>query len=405
MSEHSGGKSLKRAQERFRTWTLEEALPVWAEQGRDEPGFGFHEHLTLAGRPAGVAFKRTRVQARQIYVFSHAQLLGAYPGLAPATDSYRFITRHGLRGDGAWVRTIGRRGGVVDPAADLYDLAFVLFALAWYSRASGEAEPLRLARRTAEFIRSTMAAPGGGYHNVVPVEPGHRQQNPHMHLLEATLALYAVTGDALYAEMASELLDLFRTRLHHGQTGTLGEFFDDALEPAAGEAGDHIEPGHHYEWVWLLDQYANLFDCALPEEAERLYHFAERHGRRQADPGILDVVARDGTVRKSSVRVWPQTEALKAHAAMARRGRDTAGRITDGIGHLHERHLDPAPRGMWHEHFGPDGTLLVDNIPSSSFYHIFMAFSEVAALLQPGALAGLRTPPQPKDAGNAATSA
>jgi hypothetical protein len=34
-----------------------------------------------------------------------------------------------------------------------------------------------------------------------------------------------------------------------------------------------------------------------------------------------------------------------------------------------------------------------------------MAFSEVAALLQPGALAGLRTPPQPKDAGNAATSA
>ena len=158
-------EDLQATQSRFRAWIVQDALPVWASTGRDSPGLGFHEQMTLEGQPANVAFKRLRVQARQIYVFSHAAVLGRYDGMDAALDSYRFIRRHALRDDGGWVRTMGRSGGVLDPAADLYDLAFVLFALAWLARATGDREPLVLARRTAGWILTSKAAESGGYHN------------------------------------------------------------------------------------------------------------------------------------------------------------------------------------------------------------------------------------------------
>lgn len=365
----------------LRAWLFDHALPFWAQAGRDGPGLGFHEHLTLDGRPAEVPFKRVRVQARQVHVFSHAALLGWQGGLDAARHGYAFMVAHGSREDGAWVRAMGRHGGVLDPAADLYDLAFVLFALAWYARASGEAEPLARARRTLDWVRATMAAPAGGFHNAWPVEPGARQQNPHMHLLEAALALYETTGDAHYADFARELAALFRDRFLDPATGTLGEFFTDDLRPAAGEAGDHVEPGHHYEWVWLLDQHARLTGEDTSAEAERLYRFAEAHGVDRATGAVLDVVGRDGLVRRASSRLWPQTEAIKAHAAMLRRGEPAGPRIRACADTLLRRHFSDCPPGTWREHFDAEGRAFLDRIPSSSFYHIVMAFGELDRLV------------------------
>ncbi len=376
------GPGVHAAQDRFRHWMLNDALPVWASTGHDGPGLGFSEQFQLDGSPSPVGFKRMRVQARQIYVFSHAQILGWTGGAALATDAHAFITRHGLRDDGAWVRTMGRAGGVLDATADLYDLAFVLFALAWYARASGESQPLAQARRTAEWIRANMgAALGGGYYNTLPVEPGHRQQNPHMHLLEACLALFETSGDAYYAEMAHELLALFQARLHDPASGTLGEFFDDTLTAPPGPLGDHIEPGHQYEWVWLLDQCNRLLGTAAEPQISQLYAFAEAHGRDPSGVAVLDVVGRTGAVRHASSRLWPQTEALKAHAAMTRRGMMVDARITTGLTHLMDRHLTGAPRGMWREHFDAQGLPMGDKIPASTFYHLFMAYADLEALL------------------------
>ncbi len=376
----SDAASMRERQARFRAWMFDDALPVWADVGRDAPGLGFQEHLTPEGLPAGAPFKRMRVQARQIYVFSHAHRLGFAGGIDAAGDALRFITAHGLRADGAWVRTLGRDGGVLDAAVDLYDVAFVLFALAWFSCATGEQAPLAQARRTLQWVRANMAAPGGGFHGVIPMEPGHRQQNPHMHLLEAALALYEASQDGFFAEVARELVALFRSHFHHVESGTLGEFYDDLLQPAAAEAGTHIEPGHLYEWAWLLDRYGRAFGDEPGAEITRLYDFAEAHGRDPTGAAVLDVLNRDGTVRSAGTRLWPQTEALKAHTAMGRRGRAVDGRIAVGLDNLLARHLSGCPRGMWRDHFtGVGGGVIGTKIPASSLYHLFSAYAELTA--------------------------
>ena len=209
-------------------WLFGLALPYWSSVGLDRRGpeqrsFGACEHMTLDGRPARPGYKRMRVQARQLYVFSEAARRGVAGAGGIAHGIHAFMSK-GARPDGGWARRLDPDGAILDPTADLYDLAFVLFSLAHHAQASGETAPLRQAERTLAFLRRAMARPSGGFANTTPAEPGWRQQNPHMHLFEAALALLEVTGDARWRTLADELFALFRTALLERESGTLGEY-------------------------------------------------------------------------------------------------------------------------------------------------------------------------------------
>ena len=365
---------------RFRAWLFDTALPLWVETGCD-PGHGAHEHLTANGAPGLPGFKRLRVQARQLVVFSQAAMLGWSRGEAAAHAIYRFMTRHAEAhhvDTHPWARRLTRAGDVLDPTADLYDLAFVLLALAWYGRLTGSPEPIDRADRLLDWLDRSMALPAGGYANTLPTEPGWRQQNPHMHLLEALLALYETTGADRYAGRAASLVDLFRSRLLDPHTGTLGEYFDQDWSPAPGDDGDMIEPGHHYEWVWLLGEADRLIGTETGAERTALYGFCERHGI-DPDTGLVrDGLSRDGRIRKGSARLWVQTEALRAHTVMGRQ--DEIPRVLDN---LLGRYLAHPVAGAWTDQLDAEFMPVGRDIPASSFYHVVTGYAALDRLLSP----------------------
>src|SRR5262249_25533413 len=123
-----------------------------------------------------------------------------------------------------------------------------------------------------------------------------------------------------FLKLADRLVDLFRDHFFDPTTGTLGEFFTDEWVKAAGAEGTHVEPGHHYEWVWILREYERLSGRNVDPEKRVLYAFANQFGRQPGSGLIVDVLDRSGTVRDASTRIWPQTEAIKAHAVMADSG-------------------------------------------------------------------------------------
>src|SRR3546814_21110627 len=95
-------------------------LPFWADVGVDGADGGFVERLTLPGAPADDDYKRIVVQARQIYAFSHAHVLGAGDyALAAAQNGYRFMTGHGWDADhGGWCFSVRRDGASLDRRKD-----------------------------------------------------------------------------------------------------------------------------------------------------------------------------------------------------------------------------------------------------------------------------------------------
>lgn len=362
--------------ESVRRWLFDAALPRWAEAGRDPRG-GFAETLGLDGGPTDNPVRRMRVQARQIYVYCHAAIDDwDGPARAAADDGLDFLTTRYWHPDGGFIFSLDGDGKPVNETRETYEQAFALNAFAWYHRAFGDTAVLDWARRVLDFLDGTLAADNGGYREAVP-DQLPRRQNPHMHLFEAMMSLYEATGDGEYRDRAGRLFALMRTRFVDPDTGTLGEFFDADWSPASGDTGSHLEPGHHYEWTWLIHHWAGLADDpGVRVLADPLYAFAVESGTDPADGLAFDVVGRDGAVREDTKRLWVQTEALKAHLAMAEAGNpDAMARAERSLAGIFDRYL-AVGNGVWQDHIRRDGSGFAKTAPASSFYHLYLAFSE-----------------------------
>lgn len=363
----------------FHRWMFRAALPWWAANGIDRVNGGYVEQMTMDGRDAAVPFKRTRVTARQIYVFSHGYMLGFEKGLDVAKHGVEFLVSKTWNGpDKGFARKLTREGTPLDPTPDLYDIAFCLFAFSWFYRASGDKTARDWMHRTLDFIEAHMRFPGGeGFENELP-RKSLRWQNPHMHLTEAALASFEATGEERFAGLARELTDLFETRFFDPKTGTLAEWFTDDLKRAPGEDGHIVEPGHHFEWAWILNSARKQLRLDLGDTIRAVAGFAEKHGIDSESCAAFNSIRDDGTPVDRGSRTWPNTERIKTAIALYELdGTDPASMIRTSGSLLLERYLANTPHGTWVDAFGGSGKPVVDSIPASTLYHVFLAFTEV----------------------------
>ncbi|MEJ6788930.1 AGE family epimerase/isomerase [Brevundimonas sp. BR2-1] len=361
----------------FDRWLRLNALPIWATIGVDDNG-GFRETIDLSGSVSG-EFRRARVQARQAYVYCAA---GDFGWSGP----WRSVVSRGLvrfeatnrRDDDLYRTLVSADGAALDDSAFLYDQAFVLFAFAAAAKA-GIAPELMTER--AHAVRAALAGvrvPAGGWR-----EAGDHpyQANAHMHLLEACMAWEAIEPKGEWRAMADEIVALARRAFIDPHGGFLREFFDESWASAAGEDGRLVEPGHQFEWAWLLTRWGRLRgeDWAL-ETAIRLYDV----GSRGVDPvrGVaMDALNDDLSVRSEQARLWPQTERLKAALILTEKAKgeqrarllDDAGKALAGL----QRYLEPS--GLWRDKMRADGGFVDEPAPASSLYHIMVAWEQVRA--------------------------
>ena len=385
---HVAGCSLKA----YREWITGTALPTWATTGFDPAAGRFRERLDRTGAPVDVPH-RAMVQARQIYVFAHACHLGWFPdggGLAEVAMASLLRDFGDVSGgEASFAFSVDARGRVVSGTRDAYAHAFVLFTLAWLHRLNGDPALLRLADQTNAFVKARLVDPRhGGVFDAYPEAPPGKRQNPLMHLLEAYLALERAAPGRGYLDDARGLVELFKARLFSERDGVLLEYFAEDWSPPADPAkADVFEPGHHFEWVWLLGEYGRLSGDDLGEWSDRLYEVARAHGVA-ADGLVYDELSADAArgpaVRKRSHRVWPHTEAIKAAAARHGDGDAAALPFARAMARgLLDHFLDRPFAGGWVDHVDAAHAPvahapLVDYVPASSLYHLFFAAAEAA---------------------------
>jgi mannose-6-phosphate isomerase len=283
------------------------------------------------------------------------------------------------RDDGSgWIFSIRRDGAVADARRDLYTHAFVLLAIASYVQTTGKHQALGLADETLAFIERHMTAPqGGGFVEELPSAGGSRRQNPHMHLFEAMLSLWECSGDGRYLTRAGTLFELFASRFFRSAPGVVGEHFTPSLTPADGIAGRVVEPGHHYEWIWLLRRFERASGRAMQEYIDALYSHANRHGFDEAGL-VVDELLIDGSHHKRSRRVWPIAEAIRANLVEARRGRaGSAAKAASLAVLLRQRFLTADPAGGWFDKLDVDGACISRFMPASTLYHLIGAIEEL----------------------------
>lgn len=365
------------ARSRAEHWLFEAALPLWWERGADHAGGGFHEKIGQDGKPIGSP-SRVRVQARQTYVYARAGALGwSGPWQAAMRHGLAFMLERYRRPDGFFRSTLD----TADQSVDLYDQAFVLFALAHAYAAEGRPPALRdtalvLLRR----IEDTLGLAEGGYRDGLPAQPVLRA-NPLMHLFEALLAWVDAGGGDEFRAPAVALCTLGAERLVDPAVGALGECFD-AGWTAPAATPQVYEPGHQFEWAWLFLQAGPALGAQTRAQALLIEDFARRFGIDNQRQVAIFALDRHGAATDRRARLWAQTERLRTSLLFAAQGLETETHLAAAAASFAtlQRFLDTPVAGLWHEWQDENGRFESAPAPASSLYHLMTGLSE---LLQP----------------------
>jgi mannose-6-phosphate isomerase len=362
---------------RLKRWVAEEAYPLWWSQGADHEKGGFHEKIAMDGT-AVVLPKRARVQPRQIYAFSKAKALGWSGDMEGAVrHGVDFYLTHYRRPDGLFRTLVAPDGEPLDESIAFYDQSFALFGLHSAYVALGEdGAYLDMARQLMAEWSRTRKHPVIGFEESVPrmVPLG---SNPHMHLFEACQAWFAVDPEGPWGGVADEVARLALTYFIDAKSGALREFFDGNWQPMPGQPGRIVEPGHQFEWAWLLMRWGTARgDDKMIKAALRLVEIGETFGTDDRNVAFFSLFD-DFTPHDKKARLWAQTERIKAHCLAAeltgeRKHWDLSVQAVQGL----DKFLAVPVPGLWRDILNPDGSFVEEPAPASSFYHIVCAIAE-----------------------------
>jgi mannose/cellobiose epimerase-like protein (N-acyl-D-glucosamine 2-epimerase family) len=369
-----------RLRDRLKTWATATAYPLWWEVGADHVKGGFFEKIDLEGQAIDGP-RRGRVLPRQIYAYAIAGQLGwEGPWRAAVEHGLTFYLSAYRRPDGLFRTLVGPDGETLDETADLYDQAFAIFALAAVAKAlpTRAEEAKAVAVEVHERLVAERKHPVAGFHQSNP-PTAPLQSNPHMHLFEAMLAWAEIDGDPAWRALADEIAQLALTKFIHAETGMVREFYDLDWNPAPGVEGRICEPGHQFEWGWLLLRWGKIASRAdATAAALRMLEAAEANGTDFARGVAINALLDDLSIHDDGARLWPQTERIKAAVLAAEVTGDTkywnmaAGAAEGLLAYLRT----PVP-GLWRDKYQPDETFVEEPAPASSFYHIVLGVLEM----------------------------
>ena len=367
----------------LRDWLICDSLPLWATYGVDREFGGYFEKLTSNLKPSSDP-RRARLVARQIYFFAVGSSLG-WEG--PQDDllvhGYTYLMDHFVSKEGRVCATCTKNGQIIDDRQHLYDVAFVLIALAKLSSISNRfADAEDVARAIESRLRKEYLNPKGGYFDVTT--PGIQCANPHMHLFEAYLAWAELKGldHGFWFERATHFAELALNRMILPNSGALPEFYDANWKPLFINEKLDIEPGHQFEWSWLLARWSYLADSSEAWDASmRLCYLAEQYGVDSTRNTVIQCINQFLEPSDLTSRLWQQTERLKAwHVHSNAIGTSDAAmklsKAYQGLGQF----ISFPRSGLWFDTMNSRGEFLDEDIKASSGYHLACAIEAISPL-------------------------
>ena len=155
--------------------------------------------------------------------------------------------------------------------------------------------------------------------------------------------------------------------------------------PLRGDPQAAVEPGHQFEWGWLLIRWGRLSGRNDGITAgRRLVEIGELHGVDVERGLAINELETSLSLRDPRARLWPQTERIKGNLAVASLN-DADAKLAivrataAAVGLL--RYGQHPIEGCWWEHIGPDDKPIVEPTRASSLYHIVCAMEELRSFL------------------------
>uniref|UniRef100_UPI000DF20D4E AGE family epimerase/isomerase n=1 Tax=Candidatus Halocynthiibacter alkanivorans TaxID=2267619 RepID=UPI000DF20D4E len=331
-TETGGTNFLSRAT--HRAWLLSQATALldFYRPNVLNPAGGFHVLDDDGGPlPAGSAQNGAERQlhdtTRMVHCFAMAKLWGQ-SGVDDVIDHGMDLlwTRHRDAAHGGYFWGVDD-SGPTNPAKQAYGHAFVMLAAA-SAKAADHPDADRLLADVSEVLQARFWEESCGaareeYSADWQVTSDYRGQNSNMHLTEALMAAYEVTGEQSYLGMAQRIAGLIVNRHARHQDWRIAEHFDRHWQVDREYAGNPvfrprgITPGHALEWSRLLIQLWELGarqQAWLPDAAKRLFFNAIETGWNAQTGGFYYTLDWNNTPDQADRFWWPCAEGIAAAA-------------------------------------------------------------------------------------------
>lgn len=345
-------------------------VPLWQGPGWNaELGLPY-EALDASRQPLPPQRYRAMACARQLYLFTSLIDQPAFPAARErAAALFQSLQRHFHDAEyGGWFYSIDPHGAPLDTSKDLYTHAFVIFACAHYWARVRDAQVEAVLDDALALLHSRFADGHGLYEASLARDwsalGSGPLQNPLMHLAEALLAVLAAREDPAVQHTLLALADAMQARFIEPEHGLM-------LEKPHGAADNWFEPGHQFEWFFLLHSSPLLRDSTLHASLTRAFSYAEQVGVT-TDGAVLSMLAADGSVRDGSQRIWAQAEYVRALALRPH----SEAHLPRQLQVLQQHFLHA---GGWHESLDAEGRLSRLDMPSTTPYHLATCYQGLAA--------------------------
>ncbi|WP_341522449.1 AGE family epimerase/isomerase [Pseudomonas sp. G.S.17] len=345
-------------------------VPLWLGPGWNADMALPYEAVDAEHRPLPPQRYRAMACARQLFVFSS---LIDHPSVPEAADRAAALFRS-LQGhfhdaeNGGWFYSIDPQGAPLDRRKDLYTHAFIIFACAHYW--AKVREPLvESVFNAALTVVAERFADGTGLYEAMLGEDWTSLntgplQNPLMHLAEAFLATLAVREDAATVGALDDLVHGMQERFVDNAHGVM-------LEKPLGAVDNWYEPGHQFEWFFLLDSSSHLRGSPLHTSLTQAFAHAEAQGVDPQTGAVVAMLEVDGTVRDGTQRIWAQAEYLRALALRP----DSEAALGRELRALQTRFLHASG---WNECLDSAGQVSRSDMPSTTPYHLATCYIGLA---------------------------
>ena len=250
---------------------LENILAYWRTYAPDQAHGGFFGKIDNENHATPTAPKGAVLHARILWTFSAAcNYEPNAENLAVARRAYDYLVAHFLDAEyGGVYWSVDYQGQPLDPKKQIYALAFTIYGLAEYYRASGDEAALTHAQALFRTIEAHSFDPAeGGYLEAFARDwqpladlrlsakdaNEKKTMNTHLHVLEAYANLYRVWPDNELRQQLKALLRNFADHLIDPKTSHLLLFLNEKWQPRP----DAVSFGHDIEAAWLLLEAAEV---------------------------------------------------------------------------------------------------------------------------------------------------
>ncbi len=343
-------------------------VPLWQGPGWNvEMALPF-EALGPDSKPLPVQRYRAMACARQLFLFSSRI---EQPGAREHAGAlFRSLQRHFHDAEhGGWFYSIDAQGKPLDRRKDLYTHAFIVFACAHYWDKVREPLVESALNAALSVVAERFAIDGGLYEATLDEDwsllGSGPLQNPLMHLAEAFLATLAVREDDKVEQALLSLTDAMQAHFIDPEHGVM-------LEKPRGAVDNWFEPGHQFEWFYLLETSALLKNSPLHQSLNSAFDYAERCGI--SDHRVLAMLNTDGSVRDATQRIWAQAEYLRALALRS----DSQVQVLQQLRTLQRYFLH---NGGWYECRDTQGAVSRQDMPSTTPYHLATCYIGLQAAI------------------------